>query len=117
MSPPMSTYSETSGDEDDQMPSSTNVKSFGAALLAKEVKVMHEEDVFKPAMVDQDEASFVLEDAIIFKSNLQPPRIANLLDIQLEDPAVLAVYGRLAIEPDEYQYSRSRPISHSCIMG
>ena len=105
MSPPMSSSSDTSGDEDDQAPISPTVKSFAAAAHAKEVKIMYEEDVFKPTLVDQEEASFVLEDAIIFKNDLQSPEIANLLEIQFEDPAGLAVYGRLALEPEEYQYS------------
>jgi len=102
----ISDYSDTSEDEDERMPISPDRVSFSAALDARQVKIMDEDQVFKTAAASQEEATFVLEDAIVFKDDLQSPKIANLLDMQFADPSVLVVYGRLVLEPDDYKHCK-----------
>ena len=65
---------------------------------------MDEDQVFKPVPASEEEATFVLKDAIIFTNDSQNPKIANLLEIQFDEPSILVVYGRLVLETDEYRF-------------
>jgi len=106
MDPLLTSHSDTSEDEDDQMPISPDRKPFSAALAAREIKIMDEDQIFKPMVAGQEEESFVLNDVVIFHEDLRNPRIANLLEIQFAEPSVLVVYGRLVLEPDEYKHGQ-----------
>lgn len=78
--------------------------SFGAALESRSVRIVNENQAFKPAVAGEEERSYVLEKAIIYHDDLQNLQTANLLEIEYNDPAVLVVYGRLALEADDNKY-------------
>ncbi|KAG9245515.1 hypothetical protein BJ878DRAFT_13822 [Calycina marina] len=93
--------SDTSDDEDELTPT-PGEKPFLQRVAAKEVRVVEEKNLFRPVQPGEEETTFVLEDVIIFHPNTS--RIANFLSIEFDDPPILTAYGRLSLEPDDFQH-------------